>query len=173
MSPEQVPTRPLGPAPAQEATVPPVPIPAGRLEQVPPVPVPALGAAMVATGLGLGIALTCSVSLTMEIAPPRARGTALSIRMTAIRMAQFVLPLAAGLVVAPLGAAGTFACSGIAILCAAGLRPRYLSLNGRDRKLCVPASRRVCQNSLSSYSYDNCADHRRIIFTKCEQVSTL
>lgn len=95
-----------------------------------PLPVPALGAAMVATGLGLGIALTCSVSLTMEIAPPRARGTALSIRMTAIRMAQFVLPLAAGLVVAPLGAAGTFACSGIAILCAAGLRPRGITRSG-------------------------------------------
>jgi MFS family permease len=52
---------------------------------LPLLPVPALGAAMMATGFGLGIALTCSISLTMEIAPPGARGTALSIRMTAIR----------------------------------------------------------------------------------------
>jgi MFS family permease len=95
-----------------------------------PLPVLALGAVMVATGLGLGIALTCSVSLTMEIAPPRARGTALSIRMTAIRLAQFVLPLGAGLVVAPLGAGGTFALSGVSILCAAGLRPKGITRSG-------------------------------------------
>jgi MFS family permease len=95
-----------------------------------PLPVLALGAVMVTIGLGLGIALTCSVSLTMEIAPPRARGTALSIRMTAIRLAQFALPLGAGLVVAPLGAGGTFALSGVAILCAAGLRPKGITRSG-------------------------------------------
>jgi MFS family permease len=95
-----------------------------------PLPELALGAVMVTTGLGLGIALTCSVSLTMEIAPPRARGTALSIRMTAIRLAQFALPLGAGLVVAPLGAGGTFALSGVAILCAAGLRPKGITRSG-------------------------------------------
>ena len=88
---------------------------------------------MVATGLGLGIALTCSVALTMEIAPPRARGTALSIRMTAIRLAQFVLPLGAGLVVAPMGAGGIFALSGIAILGAAGLRPGGIAGKAGDR----------------------------------------
>jgi MFS family permease len=95
-----------------------------------PLPVLALGAVMVTTGLGLGIALTCSVSLTMEISPPRARGTALSIRMTAIRLAQFALPLGAGLVVAPLGAGGTFALSGVAILCAAVLRPKGITRSG-------------------------------------------
>jgi MFS family permease len=95
-----------------------------------PLPVLALGAVMVTIGLGLGIALTCSVSLTMEIAPPTARGTALSIRMTAIRLAQFALPLGARLVVAPLGAGGTFALSGVAILCAAGLRPKGITRSG-------------------------------------------
>lgn len=105
---------------------------AAMLTMALPMPVPALGALMVITGLGLGIALTCSVSLTMEIAPPRARGTALSIRMTAIRLAQFAMPLGAGLVVAPLGAAGTFALSGAAILCAAAMRPKGITRgNGR------------------------------------------
>lgn len=97
---------------------------------LPLLPVPALGAAMMATGFGLGIALTCSISLTMEIAPPGARGTALSIRMTAIRLAQFMLPLGAGLVVAPLGAAGILALSGVAIIGAGGLRPSGMTGHG-------------------------------------------
>lgn len=88
-----------------------------------PLPVVAVGVAMAALGFGLGIALTCSVALTIQIAPPRARGTALSMRMTAIRLAQFVIPLGAGVAVAPIGAAGTFALSGVAILGAAMARP--------------------------------------------------
>ena len=94
------------------------------LALVVPMPVAAVGVAMATLGFGLGIALTCSVALTIQIAPPRARGTALSMRMTAIRLAQFVIPLGAGLVVAPIGAAGTFALSGAAILGAAIARPR-------------------------------------------------
>lgn len=98
-----------------------------------PLPVAATAVAMAATGFGLGVALTCSVALTMEIAPRRARGTALSIRMTAIRLAQFLLPLGAGLVVAPLGAAGTFALSGVAILGATWMRPGGITGSGGRR----------------------------------------
>lgn len=81
---------------------------------------------MAATGFGLGITLTSSVALTKSIAPPRARGTALSMRMTAIRLAQFAIALAAGLAVTPLGAGGTFALSGKVILGALIARPRNL-----------------------------------------------
>lgn len=103
---------------------------AALLVLVVPLPVAAVTAAMASTGFGLGIALTCSVALTMEIAPPRARGTALSMRMTAIRVAQFVIPLCAGLVMAPLGAGGTFALSGTAILGAVALRTRGIAGHG-------------------------------------------
>ncbi|MBC7477249.1 MAG: hypothetical protein H7317_04035 [Pseudorhodobacter sp.] len=89
-----------------------------------PLPVWAVAPAMAATGFGLGI------TLTMSIAPPRARGTALSMRMTAIRLAQFAIPLAAGLAVTPLGAGGTFALSGTVILGALVARPRNLLGHG-------------------------------------------
>lgn len=95
-----------------------------------PLSVWALALAMAATGFGLGISLTSSVGLIMSVAPPRARGTALSMRMTMVRIAQFAIPLTAGLVVTPLGAGGTFALSGTAILCALAARPRNLTGHG-------------------------------------------
>lgn len=95
-----------------------------------PLPVWAIALAMAATGFGLGITLTSSVALTMSIAPPRARGTALSMRMTVIRIAQFTIPLAAGLAVTALGAGGTFALSGTAILGALAALPRNLRGHG-------------------------------------------
>lgn len=93
-------------------------------------PLWATAAAMAATGFGLGLTLTSSVALTMAIAPPDARGTALSVRMTAIRFAQFFIPMTAGLAVASLGSGGTFALSGIAILAAAAARPSGVALDG-------------------------------------------
>ncbi len=84
-------------------------------------------AAMSGVGVGLGIALTSSVALTMQIAPPSARGTALSLRLTANRLAQFCLPLLAGLAVVPLGGGGIFALTGLVLLAAPLARPRGLS----------------------------------------------
>lgn len=95
-----------------------------------PLPTAAVVPLMLAAGLGLGLALTCSVALTLAIAPPRARGTALSMRMTVLRLAQFAIPLCAGFAVAPLGAAGTFALSGSAILGTVLARPRGIRTHG-------------------------------------------
>ncbi len=103
---------------------------AGLLVMAVPLPVGILGAALFAAGFGLGIALTSTIALTMQIAPKAARGTALSLRLTANRMAQFAMPLLAGLVVAPLGAGGIFALTGVALLVAPLARPRGLPLSG-------------------------------------------
>lgn len=97
---------------------------------VPGMPSWAVAVAMAMTGFGLGLALTCSVALVMAITPPDARGTALSIRMTAIRLAQVFIPVTAGVAVAFLGTGGTFALSGAAILGAAAARPRGVKVHG-------------------------------------------
>lgn len=97
---------------------------------IPAIPAWAVAMAMSATGFGLGLALTCSVALTIAIAPPDARGAALSIRMTAIRLAQVIIPATAGIAVAFLGSGGTFALSGAVILGAAAARPGGVTLHG-------------------------------------------
>lgn len=91
-----------------------------------PMPVWVLGMSLVVAGFGLGIALTSSIGMTLEIAPPAARGTALSLRLTANRMSQFAIPLLAGLVVAPLGAAGIFGLTGAVLIGTTIARPRGL-----------------------------------------------
>ncbi|ODT67039.1 MAG: hypothetical protein ABS75_26040 [Pelagibacterium sp. SCN 63-23] len=91
-----------------------------------PLPVWAMAVTLALIGTGLGIALASSVGLTMDIAPIRARGTALSMRLTVHRLAQFFLPLAAGLIVAPLGVAGIFGVTGVTLLAALFARPRAL-----------------------------------------------
>ncbi|MFP9139193.1 MFS transporter [Devosia sp. XGJD_8] len=99
---------------------------AGQLLIALPLPVREMALALVLIGTGLGIALTSSVGLTIDIAPARARGTALSMRLTAHRLAQFFLPLAAGLIAAPLGVAGIFGVTGATLLTALFARPRAL-----------------------------------------------
>jgi MFS family permease len=99
---------------------------AGLLALAAPLPVWTVALALVAAGLGLGVALTSSIALTLVIAPPAARGTALSMRLTANRIAQFSVPLLAGLIVAPLGAGGIFALIGAALRGTAVRRPRGL-----------------------------------------------
>lgn len=103
------------------------------LTMVLPLPVWGMGVALFAAGFGLGIALTSTIALTVEIAPRAVRGTALSLRLTANRIAQFALPLLAGLVVAPMGAGGIFALTGGALLVATLSRPRSLPLSGGGR----------------------------------------
>ena len=99
---------------------------AGLLLLALPLPVWALALALVVAGFGIGIALTSSIAMTLEIAPPAARGTALSLRLTANRISQFAVPLLAGFVVAPMGAAGIFGLTGAALIGATVVHPRGL-----------------------------------------------
>lgn len=73
-------------------------------------PLPLYGTAlfMVGAGLSLPLALTSSVALVVEVAPKGARGTALSLRYTANRVIQFILPMLAGWVAFSIGVAGIF-----------------------------------------------------------------
>jgi len=89
-----------------------------------PLPTLGLGLSLALTGFGVGMALISTVALTLVIAPPAARGTALSLRLTANRIAQFTIPLLTGLIIAPLGAAGVLAAAGAALTCAAVSAPR-------------------------------------------------
>lgn len=89
-----------------------------------PLPVWSLALGLALTGFGVGMALISTVALTLVIAPPAARGTALSLRLTANRIAQFAISLLTGLVIAPLGAAGVLAVAGAALTCAAVSAPR-------------------------------------------------
>ena len=91
-----------------------------------PLPLWGLAVAMITTGFGVGIALTSTVALTLVVAPPAASGTALSLRLTANRIAQFTIPLGAGVVVGPFGAAGVLAVSGAVLLAITTLRPTAL-----------------------------------------------
>jgi MFS family permease len=106
---------------------------AGLLAMALPLPIWGMGVALFAAGFGLGIALTSTIALTVEIAPSIVRGTALSLRLTANRIAQFGLPLLAGLLVAPMGAGGIFAVTGAALLGAILSRPHSLPLSGGSR----------------------------------------
>ncbi|WP_290687327.1 MFS transporter [Haematobacter sp. UBA3484] len=89
-----------------------------------PLPVWGLATGLALTGFGVGIALTSTVSLTMVIAPPAARGTALSLRLTANRIAQFTIPIIAGVAVGSFGAAGVMGVSGAALMTATLMAPR-------------------------------------------------
>ena len=67
---------------------------------------PVMYVAAVAIGAGLGIALTLTISGTVEVAPPEARGTAMTLRITGNRLGLMCMPLAAGFVAAATGVAG-------------------------------------------------------------------
>ncbi len=67
-----------------------------------------LGVLLAAAGFSLGFAVTSSVSLTMQLAPARAKGTALSLRLAVNRTGQFAMPLVSALTTPWLGPAGVF-----------------------------------------------------------------
>jgi predicted MFS family arabinose efflux permease len=67
---------------------------------------PVMYAASVVIGLGLGIASTLTISGIVEVAPPEARGTAMTLRITGNRLGLAVMPFLAGLVAAATGVAG-------------------------------------------------------------------
>ncbi|HLH97625.1 MAG TPA: MFS transporter [Xanthobacteraceae bacterium] len=62
--------------------------------------------AIIAVGLGLGIASTTTLSGVVDLAPPEARGTALSLRITGNRVGQVLVPFVASLIAAATGTAG-------------------------------------------------------------------
>src|SRR5262249_35486745 len=63
-------------------------------------------AAAIASGVGLGIAAPLTLSGIVEVAPPEARGTAMTLRITGNRIGLVVMPFAAGLIAAITGVAG-------------------------------------------------------------------
>ncbi|MGE3246525.1 MAG: MFS transporter [Beijerinckiaceae bacterium] len=70
--------------------------------------IPVLYGAAVLMGIGLGISVTLAMSNVVDLAPPSARGTALSLRLTGNRIGQFVIPSLGSLVAAAAGTAGVF-----------------------------------------------------------------
>ncbi|MET0439353.1 MAG: MFS transporter [Devosia sp.] len=75
-----------------------------------------LGTVLAGTGFGMGLAIACSISLTLAIAPIESRATAMSLRLTASRLGQFLLPLGAGTVAAALGPGSIFAVVGAGLM---------------------------------------------------------
>lgn len=80
-----------------------------------PAPVWALGIATGFIGIGLGVAAALALSSIVELAPPEAQGTAVTLRITGNRIGQATIPLAAGLVAGAMGAAGVMAVLGVAV----------------------------------------------------------
>jgi len=80
-----------------------------------PIPAFVMALLLATAGLSLGFAVTCSVSLTMHLAPVQAKGTALSLRLAVNRTGQFAMPLVAALTTPWLGAGGVFLTCGVVI----------------------------------------------------------
>ncbi|MBX9759435.1 MAG: MFS transporter, partial [Beijerinckiaceae bacterium] len=62
-----------------------------------PAPLPVMYAAVAAMGFGLGLGVVLCLSNVVDIAPPNARGMAMTMRLTGNRMGQFIFPFLAGL----------------------------------------------------------------------------
>lgn len=73
-----------------------------------PVPVPVLFIAAVVLGVGVGAAFPLTLSWITDIAPDGERGTVLSLRQSALRMAQLVIPAAGGAIAVVTGVGGVF-----------------------------------------------------------------
>ena len=71
-----------------------------------PLPVWVLGSLLFVIGFGLGVGQPLTMAWLAEAAPPGLRGRAMSLRMVGNRTGQLLIPSAAGLVAAGLGAAG-------------------------------------------------------------------
>ena len=68
-----------------------------------PAPLPVMYLAVACMGFGLGLAVVLCLSNVVELAPPSARGMAMTMRLTGNRMGQFVFPFGAGLLGAAAG----------------------------------------------------------------------
>lgn len=72
-----------------------------------------------ALGLGLGIASTLSLTSVLDLSPPAARATALTLRITGNRIGQVTLPFFAALVAAAAGAPGVMVVVGAGLVVSA------------------------------------------------------
>ncbi|WP_345023811.1 MFS transporter [Actinomadura keratinilytica] len=87
-----------------------------------------LAVLLVVAGFGLGVGQPLTMSWLAESAPPGARGRAMSLRLLGNRTGQIVLPSAAGLLAAGLGAGGVLYATALG-LGWAGLAARRLSMD--------------------------------------------
>jgi len=84
---------------------------------------PVMYAASVAIGIGLGIAATLTISGIVLVAPPEARATAMTLRITGNRLGLVLMPLVAGGIAAATGVAGILLLTaGSLTACAFGMR---------------------------------------------------
>ena len=73
-----------------------------------PAPLWALYPAMVVAGMGLGVSATLTLSGVVDLAPPTARATAMSLRLTGNRIGLIIIPVGASMIATFTGAAGVF-----------------------------------------------------------------
>jgi predicted MFS family arabinose efflux permease len=84
---------------------------------------PVMYFAATAIGLGLGVASTLTLSGVAEYAPPAARGTAMSLRITGNRIGLVLMPFVAGVVAAGTGVLGIFMLNALTLAaCAVALQ---------------------------------------------------
>ncbi|HEX4817155.1 MAG TPA: MFS transporter [Nonomuraea sp.] len=95
-----------------------------------PVPMPLwlLAAVLLALGFGLGVGQPLTMSWLAESTPPGLRGRAMSLRLLGNRTGQLILPGAAGLVAAGLGAGGVLLVTALGLGCA-GIAARRLPVD--------------------------------------------
>lgn len=79
------------------------------------VPLPLMFPVMVVAGLTLGVCQPMTMSWVAARATPRARGTAMSLRLLGNRVGQVVIPLMAGSVAVAAGTAGVLAAAGLTV----------------------------------------------------------
>ncbi|PWK60330.1 MFS transporter [Aminobacter sp. AP02] len=87
-------------------------------------PIWGVGLALAGSGFSMGLAIACSISLSLALAPASGKATAMSIRLTANRLAQFLLPLGAGASAVIVGPGGIFALSGLCLMACGALVAR-------------------------------------------------
>jgi MFS family permease len=85
-----------------------------------PSPLWLLFPALAICGMGLGISATLTLSGVVDLAPPNARGTAMSLRLTGNRLGQMVIPFGASLVATATGTAGVFVILAATLFSSAG-----------------------------------------------------
>jgi MFS family permease len=73
-----------------------------------PVPLWLMYPAVIVCGVGLGISATLTLSGVVEVAPPNARATAISLRLTGNRAGLVFIPFLAGVVASATGLGGVF-----------------------------------------------------------------
>jgi MFS family permease len=96
---------------------------------------PVMYIAAITVGLGLGIASTLTLSGIADVAPPEARGTAMSLRITGNRIGLVLMPFVAGVVAAGTGVLGIFVLNALTLAaCAVALQRAPLPRGGLPPK---------------------------------------